>query len=701
MSTLYTFINQKNRSSSEADSPVFAESSPTNNNSFAIKIHKSYDIRDDDIHEDYAISYNADVDDNIEFEMDEPTIYTSDCSKLTSEGRVRLPSTGSNQFIPVGISMEQDICEMDNIYLTEVDHVDNDASKLTFNTSSIFNVDNSIPFDNKSEFTSAPTVFPHASVNEFVTPSNVNVKHSICDTEKRSLNQFKQIPSTSDSLVKPSITSIKQLQQSFLQNINNKLNISHPGNNYYKYGVNVALPGLTQTPINPHTHYESDISGLLFDMNCVVNPKIDSTYAFFDDKHTIHSNSDINLPSSNIQMNQHRSPNTYSGQLTITDHQATSNTQNIRSKLLNAFLSCNTPLSSQTNSDAELSDNEVIDPITNIQDQNSTHPPYLIQEHVNNAISKRKMHYKKISYQEIERSLSKYYDKNNKYSNEVDILITFIRGQKHLYTQSGYITQIKLYALTITALAITSLITVITPFIQKYWWKIIFVISGNAITTVLITVLKYMRFESACNTFTLLANHYEHYEHSLQITSNKLIFIQDEFEQTKIILDKMQEIEFKMRETSELCPIIIPVEVQKTFPVIYQTNIFTLIKKMDTHRKTLIIELKNIKNEIRYILYKWNSEERSYTDVDAIDNPQIQREKMRLLFLMNQKEKIKKELIEYKDNYLQIDDLFMKEIKYAEMNKKCLYWISCNQRQIQYASYTNPVIKEHLQLILS
>ena len=240
-----------------------------------------------------------------------------------------------------------------------------------------------------------------------------------------------------------------------------------------------------------------------------------------------------------------------------------------RSKLINAFLMTNTPLSSQTNSDAELSDNEVTD-----TEHHKSNSQYLIQEHVENAISKRKMQFKKISYEEIERSLSKYYDKNNKYSNEVDILITFIRGQKHLYNQSCYITQIKLYALTITALAITSLITVVTPFIQQYWWKIIFVMSGNAITTVLITILKYMRFESACNTFTLLSNHYEHYEHSLQITSNKLVFIQDENQQTKIILDKMQEIEFKMRETTELCPIIIPVEVQKTFPVIYQTNIF-------------------------------------------------------------------------------------------------------------------------------
>ena len=367
-----------------------------------------------------------------------------------------------------------------------------------------------------------------------------------------------------------------------------------------------------------------------------------------------------------------------------------------RSTLENALLISNSPISSQSNSG---SDTETDEPMR-----------YMINEQVENAFVNRKMRFKKITYEEIECSLSKYYDKNNKYSNEVDILITFIRGQKHLYNQSNLIIQTKLYAITITALAITSVITVITPFIQQYWWKTIFVMAGNALTTILITILKYMRFESTSNTFTLLSNHYEHYEKSLQLTTNKLVFVTDEAEQNKLVLEKIREIEFKISETNELCPVIIPSEVQSTFPVIYQTNIFTLIKKMDVHRKTLIIQLKNIKNEIRYILFKWNMAlpdrgspdvHYSITDKHEPSDPQMLREKVRVLFLMEQKERVKKELVEYRDNYSQIDELFMKEIKYAELNKNCWRWLWCNPKKIQYDTFTNPVIKEHLELILS
>lgn len=317
----------------------------------------------------------------------------------------------------------------------------------------------------------------------------------------------------------------------------------------------------------------------------------------------------------------------------------------------------------------------------------------LLHEQVDNVFAHTKMNYKKITYEEIEKSLSKYYDKNNKYSNEMDILITFMRGQKHIYKESANVVQKKQYAITFTSLTITSLITVITPFIRVYAWSIILISGGNAIATVLMTALNYLRLDSSRNTFSLLSNHYEHFEHILELTNNKLLFINNESQQSAIVLDKIREIEFKMGETRELCPVIVPDEVKHTFPVICQTNIFSLIKKLELYRKQRIIQFKDIKNEIRYILYKWNAGKSNDNDM-----PQRQREKTRLLFLMEVKERIKKELIEYKNVYNQIDDLFAKEIKYAELNRS---WGRFYTRKLSYETYTNPVIKDHLDLIFT
>jgi hypothetical protein len=366
-------------------------------------------------------------------------------------------------------------------------------------------------------------------------------------------------------------------------------------------------------------------------------------------------------------------------------------------------------------------------------------PFQLLHDQVDNVFTHTKMNYKKITYEEIEKSLSKYYDKNNKYSNEMDILITFMRGQKHIYKESANVVQKKQYAITFTSLSITSLITVITPFIRNYVWSIILISGGNAIATVLMTALNYLRLDSGRNTFSLLSNHYEHFEHILELTNNKLLFICNESEQSDVVLEKIREIEFKMGETKELCPVIVPDEVRHIFPVICQTNIFSLIKKLELYRKQLIIQFKDIKNEIRYILYKWDTcnliRPTDFTNFDELRSPEFpripsasrpeyftnslksggevvefprkskennipqrQREKTRLLFLMEVKERIKKELIEYKSVYNQIDDLFAKEIKYAEINSR---WCRFYTRKITYSAYTNPVIKDHLDLIFT
>ena len=53
------------------------------------------------------------------------------------------------------------------------------------------------------------------------------------------------------------------------------------------------------------------------------------------------------------------------------------------------------------------------------------------QVHNNNKNS-----FKFKAYNDIEKTLGKYYDNDNKYSSKMDILITFMKGQKNIYMQS-------------------------------------------------------------------------------------------------------------------------------------------------------------------------------------------------------------------------------------------------------------------------
>ena len=47
--------------------------------------------------------------------------------------------------------------------------------------------------------------------------------------------------------------------------------------------------------------------------------------------------------------------------------------------------------------------------------------------------------FKELSTQQIEQSLDKYYDDSeNRFSSELDVMITFMKGQKNLYIQSWF-----------------------------------------------------------------------------------------------------------------------------------------------------------------------------------------------------------------------------------------------------------------------
>ena len=84
----------------------------------------------------------------------------------------------------------------------------------------------------------------------------------------------------------------------------------------------------------------------------------------------------------------------------------------------------------------------------------------LTQENLTKVLNKTH-HFKKYSKKDIEKTVEKYYNiDDNKFTNELEVLTTYVRGQKNLYIQSKNISQWKLNLLTIPSLLITFFMTV-------------------------------------------------------------------------------------------------------------------------------------------------------------------------------------------------------------------------------------------------
>jgi len=312
--------------------------------------------------------------------------------------------------------------------------------------------------------------------------------------------------------------------------------------------------------------------------------------------------------------------------------------------------------------------------------------------------------FRKLTYKEIEKSLEQYnIDDSFKYSNELEILITYLKGQKNLYIQSKNLTQFKLNLLTIPAILIASGITIVAPFISHHEWSGAIVSGVNATITLLISFLSYFKLESCHQMFSHLANQYDKLETSLEITNSKLMFMENQMEQNQLIMSKIREFEEKIFEIKESCVSFIPEELKPLFPIICHLNVFSFIKKIESYKKTLIIKYRDVKNEMRYILCK--SQERIYnSNMNNIKNSgvktspnsssvDIQREKDRLLYLTNMKSKLIEEIVQYKNAYSHIDNAFIEEIQNAENKKIGLIMILFGVRP---RVVNNPLIQKYL-----
>lgn len=289
--------------------------------------------------------------------------------------------------------------------------------------------------------------------------------------------------------------------------------------------------------------------------------------------------------------------------------------------------------------------------------------------------------FRKLSFKEVERSLDTY-DSNCKISNELDIIITYLNGQKNLYIHSKNFTHCKLNILMVPTLMLSTGVTVISPFICLYGWSSITISILNATITLLISLVNYFKLESSYQMYSHLASQYDKLQTVLELANSRLIFLENAIEQNELIIKTIQEFEEKIFEIKDSSTIFIQEDVKHIFPIISHINIFSFIKRIETYKKSLIFKYRDVKNEIRYILHKIN--EQKCND---------ERCKTRIVYLLDIKTKIRDEYIEYNNAYSYMDDAFIQEIKNAEEQKFwCLRRISGHKPP----ATQHAIIKKHI-----
>ena len=152
--------------------------------------------------------------------------------------------------------------------------------------------------------------------------------------------------------------------------------------------------------------------------------------------------------------------------------------------------------------------------------------------------NRKRVNYKKLSYNDVRKQINRYYDLDfsQRYSSALDILASYLKGQKIIYMEARYYTLVLLYIFTIPSIFISAFCAVGQYQLEEFEWGKYLLSGFNGLLTFFISAANFMKFDAATQAYKITAHQYDKLQSYVEFQSGKLLLFNNNYK--KIVKQK-------------------------------------------------------------------------------------------------------------------------------------------------------------------